>query len=221
MDKLISIQEASKRLGVTVKTLKIWDVENKLKPKMRTIGGHRRYNLREIEFFINNSGNQNNPNKNVFVYCRVSTKKQQDSGNLERQKERIEKYCAEKGYKVVDTFQEVASGLNDNRRELTKMFQKINEVDKVIVEYNDRLARFGFNYLKEFCKFLGVEIEAIEQKVKLEPNEEMVNDLISIVTCFSARLYGARGGRKIKETLLELEKERSLAVENNNESNIN
>ena len=221
MDKLISIQEASKRLGVTVKTLKIWDVENKLKPKMRTIGGHRRYNLREIEFFINNSGNQNNPDKNVFVYCRVSTKKQQDSGNLERQKERIEKYCAEKGYKVVDTFQEVASGLNDNRRELTKMFQKINEVDKVIVEYNDRLARFGFNYLKEFCKFLGVEIEAIEQKVKLEPNEEMVNDLISIVTCFSARLYGARGGRKIKETLLELEKERSLAVENNNESNIN
>jgi predicted site-specific integrase-resolvase len=74
--------------------------------------------------------------------------------------------------------------------------------------------------LKEFCEFLGIEIEAVEQKAKLEPNEEMVNDLVSIVTCFSARLYGARGGRKLKQTLLELEKERSLIDENNNESSI-
>ena len=68
--------------------------------------------------------------------------------------------------------------MNDNRRELIKMFRKINEVEKIVIEYDDRLARFGFNYVKEFCKFLGTEIETVEEKVQLEANEEMVNDLV-------------------------------------------
>ena len=221
MDKMMSIQESSKMLGVTVKTLKLWDIEGKLKAKMRTVGGHRRYSFSDLEVFLNNKGsNQKSIGTNVYIYCRVSTKKQKDMGNLERQKERLSKYCKNKSYNVLQIYEEVASGLNDNRRELIKMFRKINEVEKVVVEYNDRLARFGFNYLKEFCGFLGIEIEAVEQKTKLEPNEEMVNDLVSIVTCFSARLYGARGGRKLKQTLLELEKERNLTDENNNESSI-
>jgi predicted site-specific integrase-resolvase len=63
------------------------------------------------------------------------------------------------------------------------------------VEYADRVGRFGFNYLKDFVKYNGVDIEAVQQKEKLENSEEMVNDLISVVTCFSARLYGARGGK--------------------------
>jgi putative resolvase len=221
MDKMMSIQKVSKMIGVTVKTLKLWDREGKLKAKIRTVGGHRRYSLSDIESFLNrNESNQKKENKNVFVYCRVSTKKQQDAGNLERQKERLSKYCTKKGYNVLGIYEEVASGLNDNRRELIKMFRRIDEVEKVVVEYNDRLARVGFNYLKEFCKFSGIEIEAVEQKTKLEPDEEMVNDLVSIVTCFSARLYGARGGRKIKQTLLELEKERSQSCENNHSSGI-
>jgi predicted site-specific integrase-resolvase len=97
------------------------------------------------------------------------------------------------------------------------------EVDTIIVEYPDRLARFGFNYLKEFSKSLNVNIEIIEEKSKVEPNEEMVNDLISVVTCFNTRMYGARGGRKakkdIEKTIKELEKERGDNSENNNESN--
>ncbi|KYH34270.1 hypothetical protein CLTEP_18450 [Clostridium tepidiprofundi DSM 19306] len=102
------------------------------------------------------------------------------------------------------------------------MFRRLNEVDTIIVEYPDRLARFGYNYLKEFAKSLNVSIEAVEQNKKLGPNEEMVNDLISIVSCFSARLYGARGERKKKKTNNELEKERQVQNinENNNESNI-
>lgn len=221
MDKMINIQKVSKMLGVTVKTLKLWDSEGKLKSKIRTIGGHRRYSFSDIEAFLNsNERNQKNHSKNVFIYCRVSTKKQQESGNLERQKERLLKYSNDKGYTVLHVYEEVASGLNDTRRELIKMFRRINEINTIIVEYNDRLARFGFNYIKEFLKLFDVEIEAIEQKSKLEPNEEMVNDLVSVVTCFSARLYGARGGKKIKQTLLELEKERSQSSEDNNASSI-
>jgi len=101
------------------------------------------------------------------------------------------------------------------------MFRKLHEVDSIVVEYPDRLARFGLNYLKEFSKDNGVEIEAIEQKEKLEHNEEMVKDLISVITCFSAHLYGARGGRKLKKVITELETQRGENSESDNKSNVN
>jgi putative resolvase len=220
MSKLISVAQASEMLGVTVKTLKIWTNENKIK-SYRTAGDHRRFRIEDIEKFLGDEVQTIKNSKNVFIYCRVSTKKQADSGNLERQKERLIEYCKERKYNVVHIYEEVASGLNDNRRELTKMFRRMQEVDSIVVEYSDRLARFGFNYLKEFSKDKGVEIEAVEQKEKLEHNEEMVKDLISVVTCFSARLYGARGGKKLKKVIAELETERSESIESDNKSNVN
>ena len=105
------------------------------------------------------------------------------------------------------------------------MFRNISDVDAIVVEYADRLARFGYSYLKEFAASFNVDIEAIEKGVKLQPKEEMVNDLVSIVTCFGARLYGARGGRKLKQTIVQtlvtLEQERGESNENNDESNSN
>ncbi len=86
MEKLLKINEVSKIVGVTIKTLKIWDNTSKLKSVMRTTGGHRRYSLHSIEKFI---GKPLDASKNAFVYCRVSTRKQQESGNLDRQKERL------------------------------------------------------------------------------------------------------------------------------------
>ena len=209
MPNVISVQEASKMLGVTIKTLKLWDEEGKLKSSFRTPGGHRRYNLADIEAFI---GKAKGTAIKVFVYSRVSTRKQKEAGNLSRQTERLISYCEGKSYEVIGVYEEVASGLNDSRRELTKILRKISEVDKIIVEYNDRLARFGFNYLKEYANSYNVAIEAVEEKDLLEPNEEMVNDLVSVVTCFSAKIYGARGGRKIKKTLDDLENERKGGV---------
>jgi predicted site-specific integrase-resolvase len=225
MGKMISISEVSELTGVTIKTLKIWDNEGKLKAKYKTAGGHRRYDLDNIENFLGNNIVEQNTQRNVFIYCRVSTKKQQEMGNLIRQKERLIQYCNERQYNIIHVFEEVASGLNDKRRELIKMLRRLSEIDSIIVEYPDRLARFGLNYLKEFCKSLNVNIEVIEEKTQLEPNEEMVNDLISVVTCFSARMYGARGGRKIKKdiekSIKELSIERSENSEDNNESSSN
>ena len=215
MSRLISIAEASEMLGVTTKTLKIWTNEDKIK-SYRTVGRHRRFKIEDIENFLGEGIQTAKTYKDVFVYCRVSTKKQEDSGNLQRQKERLTEYCNEKGYNILHTYEEVASGLNDNRRELAKMFKRLEEAQCIVVEYTDRLARFGFNYLKEFAKYNGVEIEAVHQKEKLENNEEMVNDLISVVTCFSARLYGARGGKKLKKVIAELETERGGSSEGNN-----
>ena len=79
-----------------------------------------------------------------MIYCRDSTKKQQESDNLIRQKERLINYCNEKNYQIVNIYEEIASGLNDNRRELKKMFRQLNEVDKIVIEDSDRLARFGY-----------------------------------------------------------------------------
>ncbi|KYH29712.1 chromosome-anchoring protein RacA [Clostridium tepidiprofundi DSM 19306] len=168
MKDMIDISKASQMLGVDTKTLRRWDNEGKLKA-YRTLGGHRRYKLLDIEKLL---GIENqNTERNVFIYCRVSTKKQQQSGNLERQKQRLINYCNKRQYNVVYIFEEVASSLNDRRRQLIKMFRRLNEVYTIIVEYPDRLARFGYNYLKEFAKSLNVSIEAVEQNKKLEPNE--------------------------------------------------
>ena len=217
---LIDISEAAQRLGVTIATLRRWDASGKLKP-VRTFGNHRRYRLDEIEALVNPVDTV--PYRsNAYIYCRVSTKKQQESGNLQRQQERLIQYCKDKRYNVMAIYEEVASGLNDNRRELTKMFRNLSDVDVIVVEYADRLARFGYSYLKEFAKALNVKIETVESVKKLQPNEEMVNDLVRIVTCFSARLYGARGGRKLKQTIVQaletLEQERGESNENNDES---
>lgn len=220
-NNLIDISEAAQRLGVTTLTLRRWDDSGKLKA-VRTFGNHRRYRLDEIEAIVKQVEVVPTKQCNAFIYCRVSTKKQLESGNLKRQQDRLIQYCEDKHYHVVQIYEEVASGLNDNRRELTKMFRNLSGVDVVVVEYADRLARFGYVYLQEFAKAFNVEIEAVETIGKLQPNEEMVNDLVSIVTCFSARLYGARGGRKIKQvvvqTLETLEQERGEHDENDNES---
>jgi predicted site-specific integrase-resolvase len=223
MGKMISISEVSKLTGVTVKTLKIWDNEGLLKAKYKTAGGHRRYDSDEIEKYIGNDKSKEKE-RNVFVYCRVSTKKQQESGNLQRQKERLIKYCKEESYNIVEIFEEVASGINDNRKELVKMYRRLDEVKYIVVEYEDRLARFGYNYLKEYAKSFNVEIKVIEHNEKKDSNEEMVNDLISIITSFSAKIYGSRGGRKIQKaiqkSIQELEKERDENSENNDTSSI-
>lgn len=222
-NELIDISDAAQRLGVTIATLRRWDTLGKLK-SIRTFGNHRRYRLNEIEALVNHVDTI--PFRgNAYIYCRVSTKKQQESGNLQRQQERLIQHCKDKHYNVVAIYEEVASGLNDNRRELTKMFRNLSEVDVIVVEYADRLARFGYSYLKEFAKAFNVEIETVETVKKLQANEEMVNDLVSIVTCFSARLYGARGGRKLKQTIVQtletLELERGDSIKNNHESTSN
>jgi putative resolvase len=177
MSRLIGIAQASEMLGVTPKTLKIWTNQEKIK-SYRTAGNHRRFRIEDIENFLGGGGKNIKESKNVFIYCRVSTKKQVVSGNLEGQKQRLIKYCTERGYNVLNIFEEVASGLNDNRRELAKMFRRVEEVSCIVIEYPDRLAQFGYNYLKEFAKYNGVEIETLEEELIFEPREEVENSNI-------------------------------------------
>lgn len=84
------------------------------------------------------------------------------------------------------------------------MLSNLNGISKIIVEYPDRLTRFGLNYLIIMLKNLGIIVEFVESNENNSVNEDMTKDIISIITCFSAKLYGARGGRKVKKTLNEL-----------------
>lgn len=95
--------------------------------------------------------------------------------------------------------------MNENRRQLRKLMKAIvaGKINVLVVEYKDRLARFGYAYLELFCESHGARIEVIEEKASDNENEELVKDLISVVTSFSARLYGRRGGRKAKRELEE------------------
>lgn len=203
MGKKITIQKASELLGVTIKTLKIWDNEDTIKANYRTPRGHRRYDLDDILRYMDNEpsaiNNDTNMNSNkVFIYTRVSTRKQMESGNLDRQVSRLIDYVEENNYSLVKIYKEVASGLNENRKQLLNMLNNLEKVDKIIVEYPDRLARFGLNYILLHCKKANVDVIYVENKESKSTNEDLVEDLISIVTCFSARLYGSRGGKKIK-----------------------
>ena len=81
------------------------------------------------------------------------------------------------------------------------MLSNLEGISKSIVEYPDRLTRFGLNYLVIMLKNLGITIEFIEGNESNSINEDMTKDIISIISCFSAKLYVARGGRKVKQTL--------------------
>jgi Predicted site-specific integrase-resolvase len=129
----------------------------------------------------------------AVIYARVSSHKQKEDGNLNRQVERLKAYCSARGYRVVDVVTDVASGLKEDRSGLQKLFDIVEErqADIVVVEFKDRLTRFGFNYLKRYFESHGARIEIVEETEKGYV-EELIEDFVSIVTSFAARIYGKR-----------------------------
>ena len=134
----------------------------------------------------------------AIIYARVSSSDQKS--DLERQVEYLKEYCSAKGYNVVDVLTDVASGLNEKRRGLKKLFEYVvnGKVDVVVISYKDRLTRFGFKYLEEFFGSHGVRIEVVFGDEPKDLQQELIEDLITIVTSFAGRLYGMRSHKKRK-----------------------
>jgi excisionase family DNA binding protein len=134
----------------------------------------------------------------AVIYARVSSSDQRS--DLERQVEYLKEYCSAKGYNVVDILTDVASGLNEKRRGLKKLFEYVvnGKVDVVVVSYKDRLTRFGFKYLEEFFNSRRVRIKVIFGEEPKDLQQELIEDLIAIVTSFAGRLYGMRSHKKNK-----------------------
>lgn len=138
----------------------------------------------------------------AIVYSRVSSNDMKD--NLKRQKEILEDYCIAKGYNIIKSISEISSGMNDNRPKL-KSILKMNNFDVIVVEYKDRLTRFGFNYIKTLLEKDNKKIEIVNKANN--DNENLVEDLISIIYSFSARMYGKRKYKqKTKKIIEEIKK---------------
>ena len=138
------------------------------------------------------------------IYCRVSTTKQKD--DLIKQEQLLKDYCNSNGIIINKVFTEIASGMNEDRNELNKLLKLIvnDEINKIFITYKDRLTRFGFGYIENICKLFNVEIIILNNTINQESFEnELLNDLISIIHHFSMKLYGKRRSElnKIKKQL--------------------
>jgi len=136
----------------------------------------------------------------AVVYCRVSS--YEKKADLERQVERCTEFCRARGWTVDDVVKEIGSGMNDSRKKLTKLLR--SNASRVVVEHKDRLTRFGFAYLEELLPKTGCELVVINRSV--EAKDDLVADLVAIITSFCCRLYGMRRGhRKAAAIKKELE----------------
>lgn len=151
--------------------------------------------------------NQRNTNKDdilVVLYARVSSSENKD--NLKSQLNRLRNYSSAKGYKIVQEIQEIGSGLNDKRPKLENLL-KSDDWNLLLIEHKDRLARFGINYLKILLEKLDKKIEIINNTDN--DKDDLMQDFVSIITSFTARLYGLRRSkRKTEQLIKELEKDK-------------
>ena len=186
--KYYSAKTVTQILGVTAQTLRNWDKEGKLKPSYVKSNGYRYYSEESILSYTQER--KTKKNLNVVGYARVSSKKQTD--DLERQVNNLKEYLSNK-YDNFDIITDIGSGINYNKPGLLKLIEKINrkEVDLIVVLYKDRLLRFGFELVEHFANLNNVKIEVLDKLDKTQ-DEELVEDLVQIITVFSCKIQGKR-----------------------------
>ena len=191
----LTIKEASEMLGISTETLRNWERDNKITPTYTT-GGHRRFPRIEIEKLAGTYQEPTIPiqQNRTAVYCRVSSHEQKQKGDLERQIGRMTTEALKRNYSIVSVFDEVGSGMNDNRKKLQKLFELVEskQIDIVFIEHKDRLSRFCFNYLVCYFQSYGVKIEMVEDVLGKSYESELVEDILSLMASFSAKIYGRR-----------------------------
>ena len=196
--KYYSSKKVTEILGVTAQTLRNWDKEGKLKPSYVKSNGYRYYSEDSILSYTQER--KTKKNLNVIGYARVSSKKQSD--DLERQVNNIKTYLDSK-YTDYEIITDIGSGINYTKPGLKKLIEKINkkEVDLIVVLYKDRLLRFGFELVEYFAELNNVKIEVLD-KIDKNQDQELVEDLVQIVTVFSCKIQGKRKA-KTKELIDE------------------
>ena len=188
----MKLPDYAKHLGISYKTAWRWWKTGKLPhPARQTETGMVIVDFKEAPKAVSIQDR-------AAIYARVSSS--ENRGNLERQAERLTQYAIAKGYKVVRTVKEVGSGLNDNRKKLEGLLL-LSDYDILIVEHKDRLARFGTHYLDVLLSRCGVKLEIVN--LAENGTDELMQDLISIITSFSARLYGQRRAKRKTEKIIQ------------------
>jgi len=187
----ISIGEAAMILGVSVVTLRRWDRLGKLKSIFRTFGNHRRYNLDDIAKIYKKDFNI----KKVIGYSRVSTFDQKK--DLKVQSEVLSNYIKNK-YKDFEIIEDLGSGLNYKKRGLRKLIKMIcnQEISVLVLTHKDRLLRFGSDIIIQLCERFNIKVDIINSNEEETFEQALCNDVLSIITVFSAKLHGKRSHKE-------------------------
>lgn len=193
-------------LGVSTKIMRVWDNEGKVET-VRTAGGHRRYRVSEIEKLQGIKHEEvKKPDKEIIAqYSRVSSHEQKAKGDLDRQTARLTKHCADKDYHVKHVLEDVGSGMSSNRPRLKRLFELVenHEITKVVIEHKDRLSRFNFGVYGRFFTSHDVKIEWMDSGQNKTYEQELVDDMISLMSSFSSKIYGKRSAENRKRRKLE------------------
>lgn len=193
----LSTAQACQAIHVSRGTLYRWEEKDLIHP-VRTEGGQRRYNKAEL---LSVMGMNSRPvNKLTIGYCRVSTFDQKE--DLNRQIDVVSQYCVANGYQF-KIITDIGSGLNYNKKGLKELIHAIctQNVNRVVINYKDRLLRFGFELIEQICQEFDVELEIVNQSEALSYEEELVEDVLSVITVFSSKLYGSRSHKN--KTIIE------------------
>jgi predicted site-specific integrase-resolvase len=192
MDTTYSPKQFGQMIGRTVSTLQKWDRQGILKahrsPTNRRYYTHDQY-LAYRGLLAQDTGQ-------VIVYARVSSAGQKP--DLANQVAALQAYCATHGYQPDEWIEEIGSGLNYQRKRFNQILGQIElgQVRQLIIAHQDRLVRFGFEWFAAFCERHGTELLIVNGDT-LSPEQELVQDLLTIVHVFSARLYGLRSYQKV------------------------
>lgn len=184
---MLKPKEMAQKLGVSISTLQRWDREGVLKayrnPK------NRRYYTEEQ--YLNYMGMSDDKKRKVVAYSRVSSRNQKD--DLDNQFNFIKNYCNAKGIIVDDYMSDIGSGLNYKRKNWNKLLDQVmnNEIETIYITYKDRFIRFGYDWFENLCHQFDTQIVVLNDKTT-SPQQELVEDLISIIHVFSCRIYGLR-----------------------------
>jgi putative resolvase len=195
MSYMIKPKEMAKRLGVSVPTLQRWDNNGTLKAHRSPT--NRRYYTEDQ--YLNYIGQSSAAERINVAYARVSTSSQKD--DLKDQLDFIHQYANAKGIIVDKDVTDISSGLNYKRKKWNQLLDSVmqGKVNQIFITYKDRFIRFGFDWFERLCQRNGTKIVIINNP-STSPNQELVEDLISIIHVFSCRLYGLRKyKRKIKQ----------------------
>lgn len=195
--------EVMEILNISYSTIKVYDKEGRL-PISRTETGRRIIFRDDLLDYLDAKGllyrNEEDTVKHDVIYARVSSNEQKQKGDLDRQAMFLMENVKDLHNPVI--LKEVGSGLNDKRKKIQELIGMVldGKVSRVFVTYRDRLTRFGFHYLETMFSHEGVEIVVVkDEEHEKNVNEELVEDMMSLIASFSGKLYGLRSGKNKKK----------------------
>lgn len=192
MEKIYNVTQFAEMIGKSVKTLQKWDRDGILKA-YRSPSNRRYYTHSQYLDYI---GESRTEIKSNVIYARVSTRNQID--DLKNQIKYLEKYCLDNGISISNIYSDYGSGMNYSRKKWNTLIDDCFEgkIDKIIISYKDRFVRFGFDWISDLLyRLTGTQIIIVEN-ISTTPENELIQDLISIIHVFSCRVYGLRKYKK-------------------------